>query len=151
MNEFTEHFEIIPGSSPPTLLLFTISSPPGQLYFCTKDKERNVSQSNKFLYLCTDSTLQYTPFFADFGPLHLGLTYNFCEQLDTLLTQGSVEKKPVIYYSTTHPHHRSNSAVLVCAYMVSPLSVTPIRLLFLMISSLYFSSLSLDLCERCHC
>jgi hypothetical protein len=96
----------------------------GQFYFCTKDKERNLSQSNKFLYFTTDTTLQYTPFFADFGPLHLGLTYNFCEQLDTLLTQGSVEKKPVIYYSTTHPHHRANSAVLICAYMVTIPSVS---------------------------
>lgn len=132
MNEFTEQFEIIPGKehSFSYFLSFLLSSfiffssyfysfiYLGQLYFCTRESERPLQQSTQYLYLNTDHTLQYTPFFADFGPLNIGLTYNFCEQLDTLLTQGSVEKKTVIYYSSTHPHCRSNSAVLICAYMV---------------------------------
>lgn len=87
--------------------------------FCTKEEAQAVPQSQKHIAFTTDDTLQYTAFFADFGPLHIGLTYNFCEQLDTLLTQGGVEQKPVIYYSSTHPHHRANSAVLLCAYLVT--------------------------------
>mmetsp|Transcript_14684 Transcript_14684/g.22158 ORF Transcript_14684/g.22158 Transcript_14684/m.22158 type:complete len:129 (+) Transcript_14684:185-571(+) len=91
---------------------------PGQLYFCCKDDNKALETSQKYIYFSTDNTLQYTAFFADFGPLNIGLTYNFCEQLDTLLTQSSVERKPVIYYSSTHPHKRANAAVLLCAYLI---------------------------------
>ncbi len=31
------------------------------------------------IYFTTDRTLCYTAFFADFGPLDIGLTYQFCE------------------------------------------------------------------------
>ena len=37
----------------------------------------------------------YEPFFADFGPLNLGLTYRFCTKLDALLQVISLSVLPV--------------------------------------------------------
>lgn len=103
---------------------------PGRLYFCTVPHKSPAvdengqptyaikNKSSQYIYYCTDASLTYTAFFADFGPLNIGLTYNFCEQLDTYLTQSQVEKKPVIYYCSQHPHYRANSAVLICAYLI---------------------------------
>jgi hypothetical protein len=57
----------------------------------------------------------YSSFFADFGPFDLGLTYKFCVELHEAINSSS---KPVLYNATNHPHTRSNSAVLICAYLV---------------------------------
>lgn len=118
MDMFTEKIEILPGKHNMFSSPSTEEPHLGALYFCTKRDERPVPPNSKAIYFSTDSSLQYTPFFADFGPLHLGHTYKFCEQLDTLLTQSAVERRPVIYYASSHPHHRANSAVLICAYLV---------------------------------
>eukprot|EP00981_Chlorochromonas_danica_P011843 scaffold4308_cov162-Ochromonas_danica.AAC.2 len=57
----------------------------------------------------------YTSFFADFGPLDIGLTYKFCKQLDEALKKAD---RPVLYYFGQSEHSRSNSAVLLGAYMI---------------------------------
>ncbi len=67
-----------------------------------------------------DKTLTYTAFFADFGPLDLGLTYKFCVQLQEAMFRAEREHKSVLYVSSRHPHKRSNSGVLLMAYMVRP-------------------------------
>ena len=64
-------------------------------------------------------TLQlYEPFFADFGPLNLGLLYRFVEKLRGLLSKGQEEGCQVYYVCGADPHLRSNSAVLVGAFCV---------------------------------
>lgn len=87
------------------------------------------------LSISADADLQYTAFFADFGPLNLGLTVRFCQRLDRLILQaeqqrgtrggggiGGKEKEtlagPVVCYCADHPHRRANTAVLLCAYLV---------------------------------
>jgi hypothetical protein len=85
-------------------------------FLCVDDNFdlKNASQSS--VLFTTDKELPYTAFFADFGPLNLGLTYKFCQKLDVLITESRGQR--VVYYSSTHPHRRANSAVLLCAYMV---------------------------------
>lgn len=80
------------------------------------------SNSTSHIYFCTDEDLVYTSFFADFGPLDLGLTCTFCQQLNDLLASAKPAKKRVIYYCSNNPHNRANSAVLLCAYLVSYLN-----------------------------
>lgn len=66
-------------------------------------------------FISTDTTLVYTPFFADFGPFDLGLIYTFCKQLKDLLNKSN---KPVVYYCVDHMHRKANAAVLICSYMI---------------------------------
>ena len=88
---------------------------PDKLYFLITS-DFSIRQDPKLLYHSTDSTLVYTAFFADFGPLDLGLTHQFCVELDILVRNTG--NKPVVYHCSDHPHRRSNSAVLICAYLV---------------------------------
>lgn len=75
------------------------------------------SSSNYIIFL-NDKSLVFTSFFADFGPLDLGLTCKFCSQLQEAINRAKDKGKPVIYSCSQHPHHRSNGAVMICAYMV---------------------------------
>ena len=87
------------------------------LVFCLTDETFKPPASSKYVYYCTDSSLVYTAFFADFGPLNLGLVGMFCSQLQEMLSSASAAGKTVVYYACS-PQHHSNSAVLVCAYQI---------------------------------
>eukprot|EP01041_Mallomonas_annulata_P009599 gene9599-19951_t len=89
-----------------------------KLYFLCTSEDFKPPTSNKHIYFSTDKTLIYTAFFADFGPLNLGLTYQFCTLLDNHIKTAAQFDKIVIYYCSNHPHRRANSAVLICAYLV---------------------------------
>lgn len=78
----------------------------------------------------------YTSFFADFGPLDLGVTCKFCQQLHDLLSQAQQQLKAVIYFAGVHEQKRANNAVLLLAYLVS----------YMMNSNLWMKSL-ID-CEK---
>jgi Dual specificity protein phosphatase, N-terminal half len=109
---------IIPSCRSLYLSLTLIALSPDHLYFLVTEEGYRPPASSKYLYLNTDSTLVYTAFFADFGPLDLGLECMFCEQLSQLLKTASASNKAVIYHCSSHPHRRANSAVLICAYLV---------------------------------
>jgi cell division cycle 14 len=93
---------------------------PAPLYFLVAPENFSPPSSTTTLYLCTDESLQYTSFFADFGPLDLGLTYKFCKSLATLMAEAQKTNKSVVYYCKDDEarHYRTNSAVLLCAYLV---------------------------------
>ena len=97
--------------------------PTGKLHFVVSNDicKPEFQNTQKSVYYCTDSTLIYTAFFADFGPVDLGLTYTFCEEIHEILRTAVAAKKSVVYYCANHPHKRANSAVLICAYLVSTL------------------------------
>ena len=80
--------------------------------------------SPSYLLFTNDKSLVFTSFFADFGPLDLGHTYKFCTQLIEVMAKAKEKGKTVLYSCSSHPHHRSNGAVLMCAYMVSVLSAS---------------------------
>ena len=95
----------------------------GKLYFlCTDEINKHQMQNNnsqKSIYFTTDNSLIYTAFFADFGPMDLGITFSFCQSLIDTMKNANKEKKIVYYYCASHPHRRANAAVLLCAYLVS--------------------------------
>lgn len=71
---------------------------------------------------------RFAAFFADFGPLDLGLTCTFCnnvedrlKQIDAINAQRSGVKGALVYYCSDHPHRRVNSVVLILAYLVRTL------------------------------
>ena len=86
--------------------------------FHPEDGGPNKNSANYVLFT-NDKSLVFTSFFADFGPLDLGLTYKFCTQLCETMVKAKDKGKPVLYSCSSHPHHRSNGAVLICAFMVS--------------------------------
>ena len=113
-----DQITIIPGSclSPHTMYLHVIST--DALYFYTVAEKHNLQSTDKQIYFTIDTTFIYTAFFADFGPLHLGHTFQFCEMLENMMKLAG-ERKKIIFYSSVHPHRRANSAVLLLAYLVN--------------------------------
>lgn len=92
----------------------------GKLVFFAADESFKPSASSpSHVFFKTDTTLVYTGFFADFGPLDIGLTSAFCQQLSGLLADAQTSNKIVAYYCSKNGHCRANSVVLLCAYMVS--------------------------------
>ena len=85
---------------------------------------RNESTEEKLTYYisCDDDLLVYSSFFADFGPLDLGQTIKFCNCAHDLMRRSNSGK--FIFTSSSHPHKRSNAAVLVCAYLILYLGAT---------------------------
>lgn len=70
------------------------------------------------MHFSIDDELIYTAFFADFGPLNLGLTYSFCRRLDELMQAQEASRGTVTLYCSTHEHRKANAAVLLQAYLI---------------------------------
>ena len=76
-------------------------------------------------HLPSCATQVYWNFFLDFGPLNLGQLYRFCEKLNNKLRDRALANTPIYFYSSTHPHRRTNAAMLICSWMVTrPLTQT---------------------------
>ncbi|KAJ8613613.1 hypothetical protein CTAYLR_006160 [Chrysophaeum taylorii] len=63
-----------------------------------------------------DDKLVYWNFFLDFGPLNLGHLYRFCAMLNAKLHE--FQGKAIFFYSSTHPHQRTNGAFLIGAWQM---------------------------------
>lgn len=89
---------------------------PNRLYWCALHSiPRNTSKSH---YFSVDSELIYEPFFADFGPLNLGMTYRYTKMLDAKLKDPAHADKRIIHFCSHDPKKRANAALLVCAFQV---------------------------------
>lgn len=81
------------------------------------DKSPPKNQSNAYFF-CIDNDLVYEPFFADFGPLNLGMTYRFITELDKLLQDASYSKFLIYHYTSLDSAKRTNAAFLMGAFMI---------------------------------
>jgi len=96
---------------------------PGRVYFLTLPTIPCDTSTEH--YFSTDNTLVYWNFFLDFGPLNLGQTYRFCQMLGNKLNDPALKGKTIYYYCSNHPHRRTNSTFLLCAYGIMYLGLTP--------------------------
>jgi cell division cycle 14 len=69
-------------------------------------------------FFTIDDTLRYEPFFNDFGPLNLNLTYKFCQMLLSKLNAPEHASKVIYFYCANRPQNRANAAVLIGAYLI---------------------------------
>lgn len=74
---------------------------------------RNTPKSQ---YFSIDNELVYEPFFADFGPLNLAMTYRYCRLLHAKMQDPTLMDKRIIHYCSHDPKKRANAAYLICAY-----------------------------------
>lgn len=72
----------------------------------------------KSQYFAIDNELVYEPFFADFGPLNLAMTYRYCRLLHAKLQDPTLADKRIIHYCSHDPKKRANAAYLMGAYQV---------------------------------
>lgn len=109
---------------PPSLPKGTREIIKDRLYFTSLRKTSQRRHSQNFQYFTIDNTLKYQPFFADFGPLNLGLLYRFCCLLSDKLADAEQLDKPVVYYCRTNPQNFANAAYLIGAFQIICMSKT---------------------------
>lgn len=59
--------------------------------------------SMKSHYFSIDNELVYEPFFADFGPLNLSMTYRYCKMLQSKLQDPALADKRIIHFCSHDP------------------------------------------------
>jgi cell division cycle 14 len=104
-----------------SILSSLLSYAPGRLYHSARPSVPADTATEHFF--STDETLVYERFFADFGPLNLGMLYQYCA-----LVRGKLEKEKerrVIHVCSTHEHMRANAAYLIGSYMIIFENKTP--------------------------
>jgi cell division cycle 14 len=80
-----------------------------------------------------DGELFYARFFADFGPLHLARTVQFCRDLEARVglftgqdaSPTGTRRRRVVLYCSDHPHKRSNAMTLLAIFLVVARGFTP--------------------------
>jgi cell division cycle 14 len=98
---------------------------PDRLYYVAlKAQPRALDTPGKHFF-CIDSDLVYWNFFLDFGPLNLGQLYRFCQLLNSKLNSPKLAGKMIVFYSSTHPHKRTNAAYLISSYALLYLGRSP--------------------------
>ncbi|XP_013995118.1 dual specificity protein phosphatase CDC14AB isoform X1 [Salmo salar] len=99
-----------------------------RLYFATlRTKPKTTANTH---YFSTDDEFLYENFYADFGPLNLGMLYRYCCKLNKKLKSGFFQsfthsRKRVIHYTSYDQRKRANAAVLIGAYSVIYLKRSP--------------------------
>jgi cell division cycle 14 len=88
------------------------------LYFIPLDPPTQPLRHPRLTIFTNDPSFVYTSFFADFGPLDLGITYRFCQQLQDCLQRAESAKKTVLFYTGQHPHQITNSGTCMMAYCI---------------------------------
>lgn len=69
-------------------------------------------------YFSIDDEFLYEPFFQDFGPLNLAMTFRYCKLLDAKMKDPSLADKIIIHHCRLDPKKRANAAYLIGAYQV---------------------------------
>mmetsp|Transcript_47807 Transcript_47807/g.88970 ORF Transcript_47807/g.88970 Transcript_47807/m.88970 type:complete len:663 (-) Transcript_47807:447-2435(-) len=95
----------------------------GKLYIAavrSTDTLPSLSTATNSICFSIDNELLYEPFFADFGPLNLGLTYRYCTKLDGLLAnqakQPEGKQQKIVHCTASDPYRKANSATLMGIY-----------------------------------
>ncbi|XP_062868574.1 dual specificity protein phosphatase CDC14AB isoform X2 [Trichomycterus rosablanca] len=94
-----------------------------RLYFATlRSKPKSTANTH---YFCTDDEFVYENFYADFGPLNLGVLYRYCCKLNKKLKSFTLTRKRIVHYTSFDQRKRANAAFLIGAYAVIYLKKTP--------------------------
>ena len=110
-----------------------------RLYFTSYSTQPE--DTSDTLFHTTPPHMMYVPFFADFGPLHLGHVVEFCLEVRAVMQRAVVEgvgcstspfdnahtgpPKRVVLFSSHKPHDRPNVAFLSGAFCILLLGFSP--------------------------
>ncbi|XP_063769798.1 dual specificity protein phosphatase CDC14B isoform X2 [Pseudophryne corroboree] len=76
-------------------------------------------------YFSIDDELVYENFYADFGPLNLGMLYKYCLNVNRKLKSFCSAKKKIVHYTSNDPKKQANAAFLIGCYAILYLKKVP--------------------------
>eukprot|EP00929_Paragymnodinium_shiwhaense_P112057 TRINITY_DN80316_c0_g1_i1.p1 TRINITY_DN80316_c0_g1~~TRINITY_DN80316_c0_g1_i1.p1 ORF type:complete len:686 (+),score=118.82 TRINITY_DN80316_c0_g1_i1:139-2196(+) len=69
-------------------------------------------------FFSVEDELEYQPFAYDFGPLSLGLVYEYCKRVDGLLALPRLSNRALVHCCSPDPRHKANAVLLISLYRV---------------------------------
>lgn len=84
-------------------------------WLSSKTVPKNIANA---FYFCIDKELTYKPFHSDFGPLDIHKISLFSTELQNLLKNKNFENKKIVHYTSDDKITRTNTALLMGAFMV---------------------------------
>ncbi|KAL4402017.1 cell division control protein 14 [Malassezia pachydermatis] len=83
------------------------------------------ARPGKLQWFCIDEDLVYLSFSNDWGPLNIAMFYRFCVHVHQMLIDPETQGMHLVLYTTTHPHHKANAALLCALYAMTIDHLTP--------------------------
>jgi len=87
--------------------------------------KKAIMQQRDVYFFSSDFHEDYVPFFDDFGPVNLGVVYQFCKLMSSKLSDPRLGTRVCTYYAEADPARRTNAAFLLASYLVIQQSTTP--------------------------
>lgn len=79
----------------------------------------------KLQWFCIDEDLVYLSFSNDWGPLNVAMFYRFCVHVHQMLIDPAMQDTHLALYTSTHPHHKANAALLCALYAMTIDHISP--------------------------
>lgn len=80
---------------------------------------------SKLQWFCIDDDLVYMSFSNDWGPLNIAMFYRFCVHVHQMLMDPHMDGTHLVLYTSTHPHHKANAALLCAMYAMTIDHISP--------------------------
>ena len=95
---------------------------PGKLSFVLFETEaqtkKAIMEQRNIYFFSSDFHEDYMPFFHDFGPVNLGVIYQFCKLVEGKILDPRLGNRMCTYYAESDGPRRTNAAFLLGAYLV---------------------------------
>lgn len=102
---------------------------PGRLSFAVHQDVEMTKQEIRthpaLYFFSSNCQNKYFPIFKDFGPVNLGVVYEFCEFLKRKLLSPELASHHLVYYAEVSRAQRTNAAFLLSAFLVLECAMTP--------------------------
>lgn len=90
----------------------------GRFYWTTRSGVYAPPETERSFCFSTDRQFVYEPFFQDFGPLNLGVTYQYCQMVQGILNDPAHSSQAIVHCTSSDPKLRTTSVYLACAFLV---------------------------------
>ena len=95
---------------------------PSKLGFVLFESEaqtkKAIMEHRDVYFFSSDLHEEYVPFFQDFGPVNLGVVYQFCKLIRSKISDPRLGSRLCTYYAESDGPRRTNASFLLGAYLV---------------------------------
>ena len=102
---------------------------PGKLGFCLFETDAHtkkaIMEQRDVYFFSSDFHEDYVPFHQDFGPVNIGVVYQFCKLVTSKISDPRLGDRVCTYYAESDGPRRTNAAFLLGAYLIIMHGWTP--------------------------
>ena len=102
---------------------------PGKLGFCLFETQAHtkkaIMEQRDVYFFSSDFHEDYVPFHQDFGPVNIGVVYQFCKLVTSKISDPRLGDRVGTYYAESDGPRRTNAAFLLGAYLIIMHGWTP--------------------------